>query len=300
MKTNINTTEILCRLQYNFIKEVLAELEENKLNYVIVKGCPLAYYKTGNHGSRLSGDIDILLDRQDIKKASEILENNGFKNAYKPSRAERVLMVSNSHQILPFYKEIGKLSVEIDVNFDLFWGEYRGKRIPVAEFIEDSVCMEIFGRKIRTLSPLKMILQVILHHYKELNSLFYLTGRCGIKRRMFEDIYLLCKRYEFEISVDKLFAICNDYEIIPYAFYMFYYTKQVFGDDILDPYIDKFRTESGEELLNYYGLTKEERKIWKMDFMTRLDADVSKYIYQEMTERERSKLEFSKKLFGYN
>lgn len=121
------------------------------------------------------------------------------------------MLISHSHQVPPYNKKMGKLFSQIDINFDLFWGEYVGKRIDVAEFIGDTVEMEICGCRIRTLPLLKTMVQLILHHYKEMNSLYHLVDNIAIKKRFFEDVYLLIQRFPKEISVEKLYEACRQY-----------------------------------------------------------------------------------------
>lgn len=297
---NINRKEIagiVSKLQYMAAKDLLDDLNASGVNYAIVKGCPLAYYKTGDPASRLSGDIDLMISRQNLGRVVSILEKNGFQSPYALNREERIMMVASSHQILAYYKDWGSLRVEVDVNFDLFWGEYRGKRIDVNEFLKDFAWIDIFGCKVKALPPLKALIQLILHHYKEMNSLFYLSGACAIKRRFFEDIYLLCKRYPEEITVKDLYYICSTYGIVPYVYYMFYYTRKVYNDQLLDVFVEAFCTKDGEKLIDCYGLTEQERKEWKIPFEERLDANVSESIYNEMTVDDMEKLALSRKLF---
>lgn len=285
-------------MQYIIAKNVINDLNLSGVGYVIVKGCPLAYYKTGKVETRLSNDIDILVSRQDIVKVEYILQTNDFRCVHKPNRAERVMLVSNSHQLPPYSKRMGRLYSQIDLNFDLFWGEYTGVRIDVSEFISDAVDMEIYGCQVKTLTPIKMLVQLILHHYKEMNSIYHLVGHLGVKSRYFEDVYMLCQRFQKEISVENLYRICDKYMILPFAFYLFYYTRQVYEDETLDKYLDALRTKAGENLLAYYGLAEEERKPWKIAFKDRLDTDISALILDEMTERDKEKLERNRRLFA--
>ena len=80
-----------------------------------------------------------------------------------------------------------------------------------------------------------------------------------------------------EALMKNLFApyYCNftEYEIIPYVFYVLYFTNWIFKDTELQKYVEAFRTLEGESLLDYYGLAEKERKPWKVDFQTRLEAD---------------------------
>lgn len=303
MKTNmddkINIYErLVCKMQYVLAKDTFCKLESEGLKYAIIKGCPLAYYKSGNVETRLSGDIDILISRNNVNRVIEILEGYDYASTYEISRVEKIMLISHSHQITSFNKTISNWHSHIDVNFDLFWGEYTGKRIDVDEFISDTVEMEIYGCRIKTLPPLKTMIQLILHHYKEMNSLYHLTGHVAVKKRFFEDVYMMCQRFPEEISVENLYKACCSYEILPFAYYLFYYTKKVYDDKMLDDYLEALWTEACEDLLEYYGLAEQERKRWKNSFEERLEQDVSALIYSEMTESDIEKLERNRRLFG--
>lgn len=50
-------------MQYVIAKHVIDTLNRSNIKYAIVKGCPLAYYKTGRVDTRCSNDIDILIAR---------------------------------------------------------------------------------------------------------------------------------------------------------------------------------------------------------------------------------------------
>ena len=75
-------------------------------------------------------------------------------------------------------------------------------------------------------------------------------------------------------------------------------TGQVFDDEILKQYIEAFRTPEGEFLLNCYGLCTKERKEWKYDFQTRLEADnLYELIKDDLTEKDQEKITINKRIF---
>lgn len=248
---------------------------------------------------RLYNDIDILVSRKTLKKLEEVLQANGFMNIYSNySREDRIFVLTNSHQLLPYIKNINGNAIYIDLNYDIFWGEYEGKRIDIEEFLSDTIEMEIYGVKVKTLPPIKAMIHLILHHYKDMNSLFLLATRKSIRYDMFKDVYYLLKNNLDAISLDKLYTMGVEYEIIPYVFYVLYYTGQVFDDDVLKQYIEAFRTPVGEALLNSYGLCEKERREWKCDFKTRLDSDhLYELIKETLTERDKEKIAINKRVF---
>jgi len=272
-----------------------------KINYAFIKGESLSLLAYGKSGKRISSDIDILIPRNSLHILEKELAVKGYKT-HLPSpkqRNARVLCLSSSHQLTPYRKPHKNLNIEIDINFDIFWGEYTGKRIDIINFLTDTIEMNIYGCKVKTLPPLKAMIQLILHHYKEMNSIYHLAGHNCINYNMFKDVYYLWKNNQEAISLDKLYAISSEYEIIPYVFYVLYFTNWIFKDTELQKYVETFRTSEGEAHLDYYGLAEKERKPWKVDFQTRLEAEnLYEFIRDDLTEADVEKLERNRRIFG--
>ena len=283
-------------LLFSETKELWREIE--KFSYALIKGDALSIMAYKSLGKRLYNDIDILVDRLNVKDIEEICQDLGFVSQPQ-SRLERIFYLSASHQIYPYYKNRGNYKVNIDINFDIFWGEYIDKRISIRNFLSDTIEMDIYGIRVKTLPPLKAMVQLILHHYKEMNSIYHLAGHNCIHYNMFKDVYYLWKNNQETISLEKLFAISSEYEIIPYVFYVLYFTNWIFKDMELQKYVDAFRTQEGESLLDYYGLAEKERKPWKVDFQTRLETEnLYELIRNDLTGADIEKLERNRKIFG--
>lgn len=284
---------------YLFSKKVLKELYN--IQNAIVKGGALSNLCYNNPNERFSNDIDILLPRHLLKKADEILVQNGFGQKSKnpaEKRKNQILCLSASHQTLPYSKNLDNYLISIDLNFDIFWGEYEGKRVDMDEFLSDTIEMDIYGIKVKTLPPLKAMVQLILHHYKDMNSIFLLATRKSIKYDMFKDVYYLLKNNLTDISLAKLYSMSAEYEIIPYVYYVLYYTGKIYDDKILKEYIEAFRTPEGKALLNCYGLNGAERREWKYNFKTRLESDsLYELIKNDLTYKDIEKIALNKKVF---
>ena len=271
----------------------------DNIGFAMVKGEPLSLLTYKEYGWREYNDIDILIDKSKLNQLETFLVENEYFSEEKNSKHEqRFVPLLFSHQLLPYKKTFFESNIIIDINFDVFWGEYEGKRINIEEFLSDTIEMEIYGVKVKTLPPIKAMIQLVLHHYKDMNSIFLLATRKSIKYDMFKDIYYLLKNNLDTIPLDKLYAMSAEYEIIPYVFYVLYYTGQVFDDEILKQYIEAFRTPEGEALLNCYGLCAKERKEWKYDFKTRMEADnLYDLIKDDLTEKDHEKIAINKRIF---
>jgi len=264
----------------------------------IIKGAPLSVLCYNDCSSRDYADIDILVSRDYIRSFENLFLNQGFSNSLS-SRSDRVLCLSFSHQLPAYTKVIDGIYLNFDLNFDIFWGEYEGKRIDISKFLEDTIEVNIYGIKVKTLRPIKAMIQLILHHYKEMNSLYYLARHNCINYNMFKDVYYLWKNNQKEITLDKLMSISFEYEIIPYVFYILYFTNIIYNDADLEKYVVAFRTCKGVNLLDYYGLASKERKKWRVDFLTRLNTtNMYDLIKDDLAESDLEKIELNLKIFG--
>ena len=117
--------------------------------------------------------------------------------------------------------------------------------------------------------------------------------------KMFKDVYYLWKNNQQEITPEKLYKICDEYKIIPYVFYILYYTNQIYNDFELDKFVEAFKCSEGVFLLDYYGLNDWERKFWRVDFKKRLITDnLWELIKEDLTENDIKKLERNRRIFG--
>lgn len=266
--------------------------------YAVIKGKALSVLIYNDVTERITTDLDILCSKSDCKNIIYELKKYGFSELNK-NRYDILFSKSFSHQYVPMVKVNKIQRMTVDINFDIFWGEYTGQRISINEFLSDVIELDIYGCTVKTLPPLKAMIQLILHHYKEMNSIYHLAVHNCIKYRMFRDVYYLWKNNQVAISLKKLYAISLQYNIIPYVFYVLYFTNWIFQDADLKKYIKAFETPEGVELLDYYGLTEKERKIWKVDFQTRLETEnLYELVCNDLTEADIEKLERNKKIFG--
>ena len=288
------------KLTYEEVAPAIQKL--STVRYSVIKGEALSITAYNKVGNRISSDLDVLMSRKNLHIFERELLELGFEKQHAENiieqRTSRVLMLSGSHQISPYYLRKAPFTLSIDLNFDIFWGEYMGKRVDIDDFLSDTIDMEIYGVKVKALPPLKTMVQLILHHYKDMNSIFLLSTRKSIKYNMFKDIYYLLKNNRNSITLDKLYAISSKYEIIPYVYYILYHTGLLFEDCLLKEYVLAFKTLEGETLIDCYGLNELERHHWKCDFKTRLESqNLYELIKNDLTEKDIEKISINKKVF---
>lgn len=289
------------RLTFQALYPILAELQSYQ--YSIIKGEALSLLAYNSVGRRMSSDIDILVTRQSLQVFESKLLDSGFKKReYEnttDSKMNRVLTLATSHQSEPLYLQRGPLKCCVDLNFDVFWGEYTGKRINISEFLSDTIDLDIYGVKVKSLTPMKAMIQLILHHYKDLNSIYLIAKRKSINCNLFKDVYYLLMNHKEEISLEKFYSLALQYEIVPYVYFVLYYTNIIYPDKILKEYVRAFQTLEGELLLNCYGLNDNERKEWKYDIATRLSSgNLYELIRDDLTKQDLEKIAINMKVFS--
>ena len=268
----------LCRIERKTLYKELKPLFESlsSIRYAVIKGEVLSQQIYGIPDKRNSSDIDILIDRKNVKFLEERLQELGFKQKSENdtvSRRNRILCMTYSHQIPSYHKNSGGFHLNVDVNYDIFWGEYEGKRCSIDAFLSDTIDMEIYGVIVKTLPIEKAFVQLVLHHYKEMNSLYHLSCHNCIRASMFKDIYdFVCNR-NADLNLSSIHNVCNQYVIGSYVYYMLYYTNLVFESEFLSKYVDQIGFYRDNELLDSYGLSSKERKKWKIPFENRIDND---------------------------
>ena len=289
----------------NYMKNICTYRELGKIlscsqcpPYLIIKGEPLSFYEYGQYGRRISCDVDILADRKDIPYFERELERAGFRKK-KMSRASEIISLKYSHQTPPYSKVINNIQCCVDLNFDLFWGMYRGKRFSIKEFIEaNKRKMIIYGIEIYTLPELVMLVVLILHDFKDMTSIFRLTRNNCINKERFLEIFHLFNICKTEIKSGEFKKLCNSLYVTPYVFYILYYTQMVVDDPFLEKIVCDLKTEEGIGLLGRYGFVENNVKKWKYDFRTILESDrIYSLIMDDLTEQEKKHIKIQEDVF---
>ena len=191
--------KICVNKRYQACKAIFEAFEQNRIPYAIIKGAVLSKMAYGDLFCRQSGDIDILLCRENIDSVKQIMLNDGFiqgritDSGIVPfSRKELLFQISTSHQTAPFVKQTTNPVypyVNVDINLDIFWGESKQKA-DMNAVLTYTETAEINNIKIRKLIPEMEFISLCLHHYKDANSIYLLWQR-GLNLSLFCDIFFI-------------------------------------------------------------------------------------------------------------
>ena len=285
---------------YNEMARVFELLQTTR--YAVVKGEVLSQQIYGVLDKRRSSDIDIIIEKNNVKLIEEHLRHLGFNQRGSvekiDSRRNRILCMSYSHQIPSYYKEKYGFYLNVDVNYDIFWGEYEGQRYPMDDFLNDTVSMKVYGVTVKTLPIEKAFVQLILHHYKEMNSLFHLSQHNTIETDMFSDVIGLLLNNSRVLTCECVSELCEQYSIGAYMYYMLYYTNLVFHNRKLVEYIERIEMYRNESIMDSFGLSERERKNWLLSFDRRLDnKELPIHVQSQLLDSDRDKIIMNRDIF---
>lgn len=280
----------LCVAQrFKTCRKIFLALEENNIPYAVIKGAVLSQMAYGDPFCRKSGDIDLLICREDVDAVKQLLLDNGFvqgritETGISPfSRKELLFQTAMSHQTAPFLTQTENPFcpyVNVDVNLDIFWGEHNQK-MDMQFVLEHTKGVEICGNDIKKLIPEMEFISLCLHHYKDANSIYLLWGG-GLRLSLFCDVYFYLKSNPLNLQTLK--AFCQRLQAGDYVYYCIYYANLIFDDvDLLSPYLEALESDSARGILNTLGLAENEVRPWNVPFLERLFSGRLKEVLEKI------------------
>lgn len=275
-------------------------MECNNIKYAVLKGPYLAENAYGETGLRSSSDIDILVDKRNLENMYEILNNDGFKQQYydiktntlkEYSRSQKAFYCMNLHQTAPFRKIINSHLITVDLNFSITWNNDKIKYVDIDSFLSDVKRINICGQNINVLTHEKNIIQICLHHYREMNLIYSIVNHKSINLQQFCDVYYYIVKNYNDIKWDLFFKLLNEYDINEYIYYILYYTNLIFDDDIFSNILQQTKPND-LDYLEEFGIEIDKKKKWGIDIFTRLfSKNMNELIKPMLNENELKKIE---------
>ncbi|SCX18166.1 Uncharacterised nucleotidyltransferase [Lachnospiraceae bacterium YSD2013] len=172
--------------KFSEIKKIIAEGDKRNLKLIMFKGIGVAsLYPDPNQ--RYSSDSDILVYKNEQKKAVELLQDLGYVSTEEGAK----------EHVPVFEKNAGVMYSKIELH-DCLWEDYEGKQAEVLESLkldaEESLIRETFmGTEYYSLGITEHFIYQIFHIVKHL---FFE----GISLRYFTDISLFANKYKDKID----------------------------------------------------------------------------------------------------
>ena len=227
-----------------------------------------------------------------------MLLKNGFVKTTS-NRQKELFFNLFSHQTVPYEMTYKGIHILMDLNYDIFWGEnkvYNSYQY-VNDFLSDVIDMEIYGVNVKVLAPKKAFMQLCLHCYKDINSIYLIYSRRHINVNALYEIYYILTNPNNGLSVESVAKLGDKYMISKYIYVVLSYIYELTKDSMIQPYINSLRNEEGQELLNAYGLNKHKK--WKIGIGERITcSDLYDTILPDLSEEELSNIIINDEAFS--
>lgn len=238
------------------VKTLCKELNKKNIKYALVKGIHLEsflYEKKDGLIRRCFNDIDLLVEKKDIKFVSNILEGLGyFKGEFSPelnelikySREEDIKFLMISHQSAPYIKHSSFEnickgdSLNIDINFSIFDGGNKEDLISTRELLKNRVKRKtIYGNIYYSLNLTHDLLQLVYHLYKDTKYEIKKTNNEQFLLYNFIDIYRFIKSNGDYIDWNYFCSLVKNANVVTEFNCLFKYIANWCSNKFIDVFI---------------------------------------------------------------
>ncbi|WP_406727095.1 nucleotidyltransferase family protein [Streptomyces sp. GD-15H] len=264
---------------YDEFGRVFRELGDAGVRHAVRKGFSLAEGEYGDPGLRRINDVDLLVDRDDVPRAHEVLERLGYTQGRLAEDGERVLPFSRKTQVfwrvnlsnqLPYLKAGHRPDVpefNVDLCHDIFQKK-SGVSAPAAELLDRGVPAVLCGAPTWIPDPADRLLDLCSHLHKEATSLRFIEDSVDLQISKFLDVALVAGSYDETVWRAFLTRV-GEYGAGPIAYYALHFTAELYPGAVPQEVLAALRPDD-LAYLEQYGTLDGQTARWASPFLERL------------------------------
>lgn len=226
------------------LRKFIHQCEENNLKPVFLKGLFLAADIYKDIDMRVSSDIDILIQPEDILIYKNILQTNGYymetNNDICVADKEKLINDLSVMHIV-FIKEIGKITVTFELHGSVINPAIVFNNIS-EDFYNNSCCIQVYGLKVNVLSVEYNFVFLMLHFFKHLPEHYFqnmiFNKKVKINLSNLHDIALLLDKYNDIINWHKIIEISKKMQVVLYINIVSKYVNEIYENIINKDFIN--------------------------------------------------------------
>ena len=251
-------------IQLNEIKKIANQFNANNIQYIFLKGTILnqTIFKPG---ARASNDIDILIKKESINEATNLLEKLGFvqgkydykKNIIKTcSEEEKNQSIILKGETYPFIKKsenIAIKTIDVDLNFSLDWNPEYNQEL-ISNILNNRKKINLNDAQIYSANIYDNLIELCIHLYKDMALIDIVKKRKVFDLYKLIDIYYFVNYYFEEINFETFKLKINELNAEKYVYFAFKYLTSIFDDFNFDDIINLInileKTLCSDKILN--------------------------------------------------
>src|SRR3989338_3931771 len=244
LKKDYLSTAARNTLIYLEFKNIVGVFNKNGIDVIAMKGIALAELIYQNIGLRSMSDIDLLIRKEDIKRANDALEDMGYY-AVDLSRFDG----SDNYLTTCDYRSENPLHPSFHVHWHIVNSSVPApysSRISMDEFWRDAAHVEISDVSVLTMSPHHFLIHLCEHAMRVTHSaskLIYLV-----------DIKALAERYKDTLDWHKVIETSKDYGLDRFVYNILSLTRLNMGLDVPEWVLERLKPKGmvlGERLFHF-------------------------------------------------
>lgn len=254
-------TDVVNKANFGELLKIIKIFDAAGIRVILLKGSHLAQFVYQDIGLRWMADIDILIRREDLKKASELLVSMGYEYpdlepAIWDDFGEK-RQVRDRASVIEWYEAHHMHLIYCNPNaiqsLEIHWGITRRASpfiIDIEGLWERAWAEEVNGVKLWVLSPEDLLLHLSLHdsYYHHL-KLFGLRPCC--------DVAAVVRRFSGQIDWGQLQARARAWGIEKYLYLMLRLSRELLGSEVPVDFLQDIR----ERTCNDRIILEAERRI---------------------------------------
>jgi hypothetical protein len=181
--------------------QINQQFEQNDIAYLSLKGPALSVFLYGDISQKQSGDLDLLVDTNDIWKASDVLLSMGFETKEIPrtlTLCQRQHMIRSYHHFVFFHPQ-KKLLVELHWRVNT---NRRAEPFSFEQMLENSIKVRIGEVGIPALSVQHAFIHQFIHG----------AGHAWFAMAWLRDTITLAQRSDVSLNEVWKWAVANGYD----------------------------------------------------------------------------------------
>jgi hypothetical protein len=198
-------------LMYRELERILRAMEEAGIEAIVLKGAALAAKVYEDIGLRPMNDIDILLPRQSIKEAEQIVSELGYKENL-PHRIPSIWKRTN--YCISLEKQIGLNNLELEIHWGLIAGDTDWRSPSLNWFYRQTEAIRISQQNLQSgighliLTPIAHLLYLSAH-------LMLQHGGSQARLIWLYDLHLLVFHFRSRSDFEELIEVAQEFHWTP-------------------------------------------------------------------------------------
>lgn len=262
--------------------DVMPRLYAEVPRVVIRKGMYLAHVVYPDPGVRPMMDLDLLVERENAKRAVEVLEDLGYASGKPTHELRRIEPLPRDEQVYWRMHVVNNLPTlfrptsdplvrlfAVDFTVGIFLTALQCE-ISTSDVVERADDVRVAGARALVPAPEDLILDLCAHLYKESTTLRYmhrlkyqrLIQYCDLR----ESLLHLGDRLEWE----RLLGLCDTYDAHTTVYFALAHLEELYSGTVPASVLDRLRPDDQPDFLDQYAATElPEPQVWQEPFLAR-------------------------------